>query len=68
MDRVGTACASAAIESLFALLQNNTLERKVWATREELRMAIATWIEDIYHRRRRTGRLSRLPPFSSSPR
>jgi putative transposase len=34
----------------------------VWATRQELRIAIVTWIERTYHRRRRQARLGRLTP------
>jgi transposase InsO family protein len=51
---------NAAMESFFALLQKNDLDRRVWATRRELRIAIFTWIERIYHRRRRQRRLGRL--------
>ncbi|MET8177125.1 IS3 family transposase, partial [Streptomyces clavifer] len=32
------------------------------ATREELRIAIVTWIERTYHRRRRQAGLGRLTP------
>jgi len=63
MDRVGAAGDNAAMESFFALLQNNVLDRKVWATREELRIAITYWIERTYHRRRRQDRLGRLTPI-----
>jgi putative transposase len=41
------------MESFFALLQNNVLDRQRWAGREQLRLAIITWIERTYHRRRR---------------
>ncbi|MGI8662071.1 MAG: IS3 family transposase, partial [Acidimicrobiales bacterium] len=34
-----------------------------WATREELRIAIVTWIERTYHRRRRQIALGRLTPI-----
>ena len=50
------------MESFFALLQNNVLDRRVWQTREQLRIAIVTWIERTYHRRRRQKRLSGLTP------
>ncbi|MGW3737513.1 IS3 family transposase, partial [Streptomyces sp. NPDC005148] len=33
------------------------------ATREELRIAIVTWIERTYHRRRRQSSLGRLTPI-----
>ena len=63
MGRVGAAGDNAAMESFFALLQNNVLNRKRWATRQELRIAIITWIERTYHRRRRQHRLGRLTPI-----
>jgi transposase InsO family protein len=34
-----------------------------WDTREELRIAIVTWIERTYHRRRRQTGLGRLTPI-----
>ncbi|MBC9719777.1 IS3 family transposase, partial [Streptomyces sp. TRM66268-LWL] len=63
MGRVGAAGDNAAMESFFALLQNNVLDRRTWATRQELRTAIVTWIERTYHRRRRQRRLARLTPI-----
>ena len=63
MGRVGAAGDNAAMESFFALLQNNVLDRRSWATREELRIAIVTWIERTYHRRRRQAALGRLTPI-----
>jgi putative transposase len=63
MGRVGAAGDNAAMESFFALLQKNVLNRQSWATREELRIAIVTWIERTYHRRRRQDALGRLTPI-----
>lgn len=63
MGRVGSAGDNAAMESFFALLQNNVLDRRTWATRQDLRTAIVTWIERTYHRRRRQLRLGRLTPI-----
>jgi len=54
---------NAAMESFFALLQNNVLDRRRWTTRHELRIAIISWIERTYHRRRRQRRLGRLTPI-----
>ncbi len=51
------------MESFFSLLQKNVLNRQRRATREELRIAIITWIERTYHRRRRQDRLGRLTPI-----
>ena len=62
MGRVGAAGDNAAMESFFSLLQNNVLNRRSWTTREELRVAIVTWIERTYHRRRRQTALGRLTP------
>ena len=63
MGRVGAAGDNAAMESFFSLLQNNVLNRRSWTTREELRIAIVTWIERTYHRRRRQAALGRLTPI-----
>ena len=63
MGRVGAAGDNAAMESFFSLLQKNVLDRKTWETREELRIAIVTWIERTYHRRRRQVALGRLTPI-----
>ncbi|MGW0076020.1 integrase core domain-containing protein, partial [Streptomyces cellulosae] len=63
IGRVGAAGDNAAMESFFSLLQKNVLDRRVWATREELRIAIVTWIERTYHRRRRQASLGRLTPI-----
>jgi putative transposase len=62
MGRVGAAGDNAAMESFFSLLQKNVLDRRVWDTREELRIAIVKWIERTYHRRRRQTSLGRLTP------
>ena len=49
-------------QSFFALLQKNVLDRRSWSTREELRLAIVSWIEGKYHRKRRQRRLGKLTP------
>ena len=63
MGRVGTCADNAAMESFFSLLQKNVLNRRRWPSREELRLAIVTWIEGTYHRRRRQQALGRLTPI-----
>jgi putative transposase len=63
MGRVGAAGDNAAMESFFSLLQKNVLNRRRWDTREQLRIAIVTWIERTYHRRRRQTALGRLTPI-----
>ena len=63
MGRVGACGDNAAMESFFSLLQKNVLDRQRWTTRDELRLAIVTWIERTYHRRRRQRALGRLTPI-----
>jgi len=63
MGRVGSSGDNAAMESFFELLQKNVLDRRIWTTREQLRIAIVNWIERTYRRRRRQPRLGRLTPI-----
>ncbi len=63
MGRVGSAADNAAMESFFSLLQKNVLDRQSWRTRLELRLAIVSWIEGTYHRKRRQRGLGRLTPI-----
>ncbi len=63
MGRVGACGDNAAMESFFSLLQKNVLDRQRWNTRLELRLAIVSWIEGIYHRKRRQRRLGKLTPI-----
>ena len=60
MGRVVAVGDNAAMETFLSLLQRNVLDRRGWATRQELRLAIMTWIERTYHRGRRLRRLGRL--------
>jgi putative transposase len=62
MERVAAYADNPAVEFFFTLLQENVLDRQRWATREELRLAIITWIEGTY-RHRCQRRLSRLTPI-----
>jgi putative transposase len=63
MGRVGACGDNAAMESFFALLQKNVLDRQRWTSRHQLRLAIVSWIETSYHRRRRQRRLGKLTPI-----
>lgn len=63
MGRVASSADNAAMESWFSLLQKNVLNRRRWDTRAQLRLAIVTWTERTYHRRRRQRRLGRLTPI-----
>ncbi|WSG61520.1 hypothetical protein OHB12_08840 [Nocardia sp. NBC_01730] len=66
MRRVGACGGNAAVESFFALPQPDVLDRRHWPTREELRLAIVTWIEPTYHRRR-LGRLTLIAYGTRAP-
>ncbi|MDR6200897.1 transposase InsO family protein [Microbacterium sp. SORGH_AS428] len=50
------------MESFFVLLQKNVLNCRRWTTRDDLRLAIVTWIERTSHRRRRQRVLGELTP------
>jgi len=63
MGRVGSSGDNAAMESFFSLLQKNVLDIRRWDTREQLRLAIVTWIETKYNRRRRQRALGKLTPI-----
>ena len=62
MGRVASAGDNATMESWNALLQKNVLNRRRWATRDQLHDAIVFWIERTYNRRRRQRALGKLTP------
>jgi putative transposase len=63
MGRVSSAADNAAMESFYALVQKNVLNRRRrWRTRAELRYELVVWIEHTYNRRRRQRALGRLTP------
>lgn len=62
MGRVASAADNAAIESFHSLLQKNVLNTRRWETKEDLRLAMVTWIENKYHRQRRKEALGRMTP------
>jgi putative transposase len=64
MGRVGACGDNAAMESFNSLLQKNVLDTKRWATRDELRLAIVTWIHHKYNGQRRQRRLGRQTPIT----
>jgi putative transposase len=63
MGRVSSAGDNAAMESFYALLQKNVLNRRRWRTRNELSYAVIYWIEHTYNRRRRQRGLGKLTPI-----
>ncbi|QBZ30818.1 hypothetical protein E4653_00125 [Corynebacterium diphtheriae subsp. lausannense] len=54
---------SDTLESFFALVQKNVLDRGFWNRRRELSAAITHWIERTYHRKRRQRALGKLTPI-----
>ncbi|PHV68460.1 IS3 family transposase [Williamsia muralis] len=63
IGRVWACGDNAAMESFFALLQKNVLDRQRWFSREQSRLAIVIWIERTCHHKRRQRRLGRLTPI-----
>jgi putative transposase len=63
MGRVGACADNAAMESFFALVQKNVLNKRRWTSKEQLRLELVSWIETTYHRRRRQRVLGRLTPI-----
>ena len=62
LGRVASAGDNAAMESFWALLQKNVLDRRRWRTRDELHNAVVFWVEHTYNRRRRQRALGKLTP------
>jgi putative transposase len=52
MGTVGDAYDNAMAESFFASLECELIDRRVWKTLTEARMAVFTWIESWYNPRR----------------
>jgi len=68
MGRTGAAGDNAAMESFWSLLQKKVLNQHAWATRQDLRLAIVTWIERHYHRRLPQDGLGGLTPIEADNR
>ncbi len=62
MGRSGTPADNAVVESFFATLQTELLDRHTWPTRDNLRTAIFEYIEIFYNRQRRHSHLDYLSP------
>ena len=69
MRRTGNCYDNAAAESFFATLNQELIERPVWATRREVRTGVFAWIEVFYNRQRRQSTLGYLSPgeFRTAP-
>ena len=62
MGSVGDSYDTARAESFFASLETELIDRTVWRTREEARLAVFAWIGTFYNRVRRHSALGYLSP------
>ena len=62
MGSVGDAYDNAMAESFFASLETELIDRTVWRTHREARLAVFDWIEVFYDRVRRHSSLGYRPP------
>ena len=60
--RVGSALDNAVAESFNSTLEWEVLSRHRFATKDQARLAVATWIVDTYNARRRHSSAAMLPP------
>ena len=64
MGTVGDAYDNAMAESFFATLECELIDRRVWQTKRDAKMAIFTWLETWYNPRRRHSALGYLSPIN----
>jgi putative transposase len=64
MGTVGDAYDNAMAESFFATLECELIDRRVWKTHTEARLAIFTWIESWYNPHRLHSSLGYLSPIN----
>ena len=62
MGTVGDAYDNAMAESFFATLECELIDRRVWKTQTEARLAVFTWIEAWYNPHRRHSSLGQMSP------
>ena len=63
MGSVGDCYDHALIESFFATLECELIDRRHWRTREEARLEVFWWLEAVYNRTRRHSSLGYLSPM-----
>jgi putative transposase len=63
MGSVGDCYDHALIESFYATLECELIDRRHWATREQARVEVFWWLEAVYNRRRRHSALGYLSPM-----
>ena len=64
MGSVGDAYDNAMAESFFATLECELIDRCVWQTQTEARLAVFTWIEGWYNPRRLHSALGYMSPIN----
>ena len=64
MGTVGDAYDNAMAESFFATLECELIDRRVWKTQTEARLAVFTWIEAWYNPHRRHSSLGQMSPIN----
>jgi putative transposase len=62
MSRRGNCWDNAVVESFFATLKTELIERQSWATRAHVQLAITDYISSFYNRGRRHSYLGYLTP------
>ena len=63
MGTIGDAYDNAVIESFWARMQTELLDRRRWKTRVELANAIFEYLEIFHNRQRRHSSLGMLTPI-----
>ena len=64
MGSVGDAYDNAMAESFFATLECELIDRRVWKTQTEARLAVCTWIEGWYNPKRLHSALGYMSPIN----
>ena len=64
MGSVGDAYDNAMAESFFATLECELIDRRVWKTQTEARLAVFSWIEGRYNPQRLHSSLGYLSPIN----
>ena len=62
MGAVGDSLDNALVESFFATLECELIDRRCWATRAQARVEVFWWLEARYNRARRHSALGYLSP------
>jgi transposase InsO family protein len=68
MGSVGDCFDHALIESFYASLECELIDRRHWHTREEARLEVFWWLEAVYNRTRRHSSIGYLSPIEYETR